>query len=408
MTEPQSVRSAVYRLAISRGVSITGGAAAFTALMFAVYERTGHDPVWLAATLILTFGMNGVLGWLAGSLGDRFDRRHVMIISDLCGAGVFAVAAFVHAPVLLIACGFAAAVVEAPFRSASGAAIPALVADQKDIEHATSLLLIGTYAGIFLGPVIGGVLVGGIGANWVFAANSVSFLLSAALIWSVRRPFHEPVSAEEQEAHAGAGAGMRFIRADEILRRILPGLVIIVLFNGFQMVSDLPLVTTFFVGTSAIGRGYGMIIAVWGVGAMVGSFAARRLTPAIETKWLVLMSGGFALTMALVGVAPLFALVLCLVFLNGTTNAVSLVALGSIQVRRAPDAVRSRVMAAMGAAQDLSLAVGYAIAGPLVSLLGPKLVYLVAGAGAAIGTAVLWPLRHRVIEGTSPKGERAA
>ncbi|MEA2520782.1 MAG: hypothetical protein QOI81_428, partial [Actinomycetota bacterium] len=72
MTQPQSARSAVYRLAVARGVSITGGAAAFTALMFAVYERTHHDPVWLAATLILTFGMNGVLGWFAGTLGDRF------------------------------------------------------------------------------------------------------------------------------------------------------------------------------------------------------------------------------------------------------------------------------------------------------------------------------------------------
>ena len=54
MTHPRSVRSAVYRLALARGISITGGAAAFTALMFAVYERTNHNPVWLAATLFGT------------------------------------------------------------------------------------------------------------------------------------------------------------------------------------------------------------------------------------------------------------------------------------------------------------------------------------------------------------------
>lgn len=405
MTHPQSVRSAVYRLAIARGISITGGAAAFTALMFAVYERTGQDPVWLAATLILTFGMNGVLGWSAGSLGDRFDRRVLMIVSELCGAGVFAVAAFVHAPVLLIACGFAAAVAEAPFWSASGAAVPALVDDPKDIEHATSLLSIGTYSGIFFGPAIGGVLVGHIGPNWIFAANAVSFLISAGLIWSVRRSFHEPVSAEEHEAHVGVWAGIRFIRADEILRRILAGFTIMVLFNGFQMVSDLPLVATFFHGKTDIGRGYGLIIAAWGIGSVAGSFAARRLTPTIETKWLVIMNGGFALTMGLVGVAPLFVLVLCLAFLNGATDAVSLVALRSIQVRRAPDAVRSRVVATMEGAQNISLAVGYAIAGPLVRLFGPNLVYALAGVGAAFGTVVLWPLRHRVIEGAVPERE---
>lgn len=401
MTRPQSVRSAVYRLAFARGISITGGAAAFTALMFAVYERTNHNPVWLAATLILTFGMNGVLGWFAGTLGDRFDRRMIMIVSEVSGAGVFAVAAFVHAPVLLIACGFVAAIAESPFWSASGAAIPALVEDPKDIEHATSLVSLGVYGGIFLGPAIGGALVGHIGPNWIFAANSLSFLISAALIWSVRRPFHEQVSDEEHAEHVGIWAGMRFIRADDVLKRILAGFTIMVLFNGFVMVSDLPLVSTFFQGKADIGRGYGLIIASWGIGSVVGSLAARRLTPAIETKWLVAMNAGFAVTMGLVGVAPLFILVLVFVFLNGTCDAVSLVALRSIQVRRTPDAVRSRVLAAMDGAQNISLAVGYATAGVLVKLLGPQTVYILAGTGALFGTAVLWPLRQRAIEGTA-------
>lgn len=403
MTHPQSVRSAVYRLAIARGVSITGGAAAFTALMFAVYEKTDHNPVWLAGTLILTFGMNGVLGWFAGTLGDRFDRRIVMIVSELSGAGVFAVAAFVHAPVLLIACGFAAAIVESPFWSASGAAIPALVEDPKEIEHATSLVSIGVYGGIFLGPAIGGALVGRIGPNWIFAANSASFLISAWLIRSVRRSFHEEVSDEDHAAHEGIWAGMRFIRADEILRRILVGFTIMVLFNGFVMVGDLPLVSTFFQSKSDIGRGYGLLIASWGIGSVVGSLAARRLTPRVETKWLVAMNAGFAVTMGLVGVAPVFVFVMLLVFLNGSCDAVSLVALRSIQVRRAPDVVRSRVLAALDGAQNIALAVGYAVAGVLVKAFGPKAVYVMAGIGALFGTAVLWPLRRRVIEDVAPK-----
>ena len=408
MTRPQSARSAVYRLAIARGVSLTGGAAAFTALMFAVYEKTDHNPVWLAATLILTFGMSGVLGWFAGTLGDRFNRRVVMIVSEVSGAGVFGVAAFVHAPVLLIACGFAAAIAESPFWSASGAAIPALVDDPKEIEHATSLLSIGVYSGIFLGPAIGGTLVGHIGPNWIFAANSASFLISAALIWSVRRSFHEHVTEKEHAAHEGIWAGMRFIRADDVLRRILAGFAIMVLFNGFVMVSDLPLVGTFFQGKVDIGRGYGLIIAAWGVGSVAGSFAARRLTPRIETKWLVAMNGGFAITMGLVGVAPVFVLVLFLSFLNGSCDAVSIVALRSIQVRRAPDVVRSRVVAAMDGAQNISLAVGYALAGVLVKVFGPHRVYVMAGIGALFSTLVLWPLRRRVIEDTTrPMGVQA-
>jgi hypothetical protein len=40
-----SARSAIARLALARAISITGGAAAFTALLFAVYERTGRSTL---------------------------------------------------------------------------------------------------------------------------------------------------------------------------------------------------------------------------------------------------------------------------------------------------------------------------------------------------------------------------
>ena len=89
----QSSRAAITRLAVARAISITGGAAAFTALMFAVYERTGKSTLWLSAALLVTFGVHGVLGWFAGALGDRFDRKKVLIVSDLAGAAVYVVVA---------------------------------------------------------------------------------------------------------------------------------------------------------------------------------------------------------------------------------------------------------------------------------------------------------------------------
>ena len=52
-------RSAVRKLALARLISITGGAAAFAALNFTVYERTG-SAAWLSASMLLTFGVAGV------------------------------------------------------------------------------------------------------------------------------------------------------------------------------------------------------------------------------------------------------------------------------------------------------------------------------------------------------------
>ena len=49
MTQP---RTAVRRLALARVISVTGSAAAYTALMFEIYDQT-RSSVWLAAALIV-------------------------------------------------------------------------------------------------------------------------------------------------------------------------------------------------------------------------------------------------------------------------------------------------------------------------------------------------------------------
>src|SRR5436309_7112164 len=72
-TRQRSARTRIRRLAVGRSISITGGAAAYTALNFTVWDRT-HSPSMQALSLLLTFGVAGLLGSFAGALGDRFDR----------------------------------------------------------------------------------------------------------------------------------------------------------------------------------------------------------------------------------------------------------------------------------------------------------------------------------------------
>ena len=386
-----SARSAIARLAVARAISITGGAAAFTALMFAVYERTGRSTVWLSAALLVTFGVHGVLGWFAGALGDRFDRRKVLIVSDVAGAIVYLAIAGVEDPGWLLVFGFLAAVAEAPFISASSAAVPALVDRPEDVDRANSWISVGTSAGIFVGPAIGGFLLDAVGVGTVFLANAVTFAVSAALVWSIRRPFSQG-SDEAHEDHGGVLAGLRFIRGEPVLWRITVAFTIMVGFIGLVMVADLPLVELFAHDGTQTGRYYGFLIAAWGLGSTIGALAGRVISGRTELRWLVATNLGFALMMGLVGVSPWFWPVLVFLFLNGGFDAMSIVAIRGIQQRRSPDAVRSRVMASTDALWNLGVAFGYAVAGPLVSAIGPRALYVTAGLGALIGTWLLLPL----------------
>jgi MFS family permease len=105
-------------------------------LNFTVWERT-HSPSMQALSLLLTFGVAGLLGSFAGALGDRFDRRKVMIWSEAISASFFVAMVFTHAPTTLIILAFGSAVAELPFFSASRAAIPNLVDSEEQISWRT-------------------------------------------------------------------------------------------------------------------------------------------------------------------------------------------------------------------------------------------------------------------------------
>jgi MFS family permease len=385
-------RTAVRRLALARLISITGGAAAYMALMFEIYRRTGSAG-WLALTLLLTFGVGGFAGPVAGALGDRFDRRRVMIVSDLLGAVCFAGMAFAHAPWVLLVVAFASALAEAPFFAASAAAIPNLVADDALLGWANGLLGVGENSGVLFGPIVGGLLVAGPGPQMVFAANAISFVVSAAITATVRAPFAAPRSGEPADRRIRAG--LSFVRQDRVVRTIALAWVAVMVGGSLGMVADAPMARLF--GTGAMG--YGLIIACWGGGSVLGSLAGRRMNGSNEAPIIlagcVLMAAGTAV----MGLTPWFAPVLAGVAVAGFGDAAAAVASESLIQRRTPDALRSRVIAAVDASVQLAMATSFAVAGPVVAAVGPQGAYL-----AAAGTAVVAVLAVAGIRRTRQPG----
>jgi MFS family permease len=386
---PIPPRTAVRRLALGRLISVTGGAAAYTALNFTVWDRT-HSPGMQALSLLLTFGVAGILGPFAGALGDRFDRRRVMIAAEAAASAFFVAMVFAHAPLLLIGLAFGSAVAELPFLSASRAAIPNLVGREEDIAWANSLVTVGVHAGIAVGPLLGGLVVASAGARWVFAMNAVSFLVSLALTISVRGRFHDPERETRPDGteHAGLAAGIRFLLGEPVLRRMSIAWLVFVLGMGMGMVADAPIAESFGAGAT----GFGLLIAAWGSGSVLGAVAGRWMGVRTEPVWLVLGSACIAVAAIGVGLAPWFWLVLVALFAMGTADGLTIVAENGIMQRRTPDAVRSRTMAAFEALLSLGLFVAYLAAIPLLRAVEPQRIYLIGGLAATGAAVVLVPL----------------
>ncbi len=398
----RSPRSNVRRLAFGRLISVTGGAAAYTALMFTVWNKT-HSATWQSVALLLTFGVVGILSPLTAHLGDRFDRRKVMMISESIAALVFFAMAFFDAPKALIALAFVSAMAESPFWSASAAAIPNLVEREEDIAWANSLLGLGRNAGIMLGPVVGGMLLFALGPSWVFAINGATFIVSVLLTLSVKADYSSEHSAAEVEEHQGIAAGLRFIWRDRPLRVMVIAWFVFLLGAGMGMVADAPLAEHFGAGSA----GFGLLITCWGLGSVVGSLFGRKLTERTEPLWLVLGAAGIAVAGMGILFAPVFSVVLVSLVVMGMSDGLTIVAEQGIMMRRSPDAVRSRVMAGFDSLLSIGIALAYVFAGPVLKAVGPKKVYGIAGLAAAVAALLLLPLlrlRHedRVEEGIEP------
>jgi MFS family permease len=394
-----SSRSRIRRLAASRLISITGGEAAAVALAFTIYSRTG-SALWHSASLLFTFGVAGLISPVAGSIGDRFDRRRAMIACELLGAAAYTGLVFVRAPATMIAIGFVAEMARAPFEPASAAAIPNLAGEQ-DLKWANSLVATGSRIGGLLGPAVGGLLVAAGGSSLAFGLNAVSFVISAALIATVRGRFSAKDDQEGTE-YEGALAGFRFVLRDRFLRSLAIAWAITWFAANIVVVADVPLAKAFGVGAF----GLGLIYTFDSAGGIVGSFAARRVPPSADRIALLSDMVALAVAYSIVSVSPWFALVLIAVAVGLGFDSLAAVVGTTIVQHQTPDAIRARVFAAIGGMGMAANVVAFSVAGFLVDLVGPRGVYLVGAGAAAIAGVVLLPAL-RQMRSPDPGGEES-
>jgi MFS family permease len=367
---------AVRRLALGRLISLTGGSAAYIALIASLYEQTG-SAAWVSAALFA-----GVVGSVlgapgAGYVGDRLDRRRVLIGSDVVSAAVAAsMALVVDEPAALVALFGLHAVVTSPFAPASAAAMPNLVGAETEVARANALVAATTSVGYLLGPLAGGLLLGaGVSTPSLFVLDAVTFLASAAFVLSIRRPF----GTGGTESHPGVLAGVRVIRREPVLRLLIAASMTALFGTGIVNVAAYPLSLDLDGGT----EGYGAMEALLGGGGLLGAaLAGRMLTTGNAAVVVAISFAACGVGLAVAGAAPVLVVALAGMGLAGGGLGLGEVAGTTLIQARAEDAVRSRVFAAEEGAAHVAFSGAMLAGGVLVGLGGARTA---VGAAAACG-----------------------
>jgi MFS family permease len=372
------------------------------ALVALVYERT-HSALWAGVTTAARVIPMVVLGPLGGVVADRFDRRLVMIASDLVRLVLMlalALVAAAHLPVLLAPVIAAAATAAGtPYPASASATTPRLVPDA-DLPGANAARSAVTGLGIIIGPALGGVLLLLGSPALAFLINGLTFALSAAAVLAIPGGDHfRPVAGRRPVRPGGLlsdiAAGAAELRRSPVALRLVGADVTCSMVYGMQTVLLLLVARRSGLGL----HGYGYLFAALGVGALAGTaLASRALRHPSQRAVLADMLAAVGLPMLLLAVVrgPVPALVL--VAVTGT---------GAILVEILTETGLQRTLPPEVLGRACGLALPAAVAGiALGSLIAPLLVAALGTTGALLICGVAAPAYALTLPRLAPPARR--
>ena len=278
----------------------------------------------------------------AGAAADRFDRRRLILVTQVCATVVSAAlavlqgAGLVTTPVvivlvLLLGLTFAFAV----------PAIQAMVPDLVDREHLPSAMAMSslTFNGArAIGPVLGAVVVAQWGIGVAFALNALSYLGLVVGLLAVR---------PRQERRPAAGSAIGWRESLHVVRNDTALLALLMVVAGISITQDPVSTLTPGFSSEIFGRAdtlTGLLVGAFGVGSAVAAAtaASRARDPVRRLAAGCVLMGVGMLAFAL---APSLPIALAALVAGGYFFMVSNTGATTALALEAAPALRGRVMA---------------------------------------------------------------
>jgi MFS family permease len=348
------------KLLLGEFVSNIGDWLYIVAIFVVIYRETND------AAVVGLFGAIRLFPYIllsvpAGFVADRFERRLVLLGSDLFRGSIMlilTVLVLVHGPILVIAAfAIAAAGGSAFFYPAMGAYMPSLVRDERELGPANSAWASLQNVSYILGPALGGVLLAIGGVEMAFILNALSFVVIAVILWGLpSAPRHgaqaaaapTPATSTADGSPAPEVAPAPEAAPPAAAHRVAPvpitGLAVVQFMGGFlggglQVLTVVLAINVLNAGEAA--NGY--LNAAIGVGGLLGAIASGVLVLR-RSLAAPLLIGTFVLGVSLfvLGAIPQLAVALLAIGVLSAGAIVVDVVMTTIFQRIVPDALRGR------------------------------------------------------------------
>jgi MFS family permease len=329
----------------------------------------------------------------AGSIGDIFDRRKLILCTEIWMFTIAAVLTIVTftgtmTPWLLLFLTLALSLGDAIEAPTWRAIFPELV-KKDDLTPALALNGIEFNLARALGPGVAGLLIAAVGVATAFLLNALSFLGVIFVIFKWKRPARKSRIPAETMNEA-SWAAIRYVRYSPGIRTLLvrSGSVI---FFASSFWALLPAVAK---ELSKSALGYGFLLGFFGAGAVMGAVVLQRARSKVSTE-AVISTATVLFAVVLASTATLHSLpLLCLLMLVGGGSWTVYMSMFNTMVQNlAPDWVRARVLAAYLFVFQGSVAIGSTLWGLAAEHTSAHLALLISSAGLGACLLLQFPLR---------------
>jgi MFS family permease len=391
-------------------LSLVGDGAFLVAMTWQVYVLS-NAPTALAFVGIAMSVPTILLLLVGGAVSDRFDRRRVMVTSDMVRAvavGLLAVLTLTGGLELwqMVALCAVYGAATAFFNPSFDAIVPDLL-PASELARANALdQLVRPVAFRLAGPALGGWLVATIGTGSAFALDGATFLISAVAVGSMRsRPSVDARSASSISREIREG--FAFVRAHVWLWGTLVSAAIAYLaFMGPTEVL-LPYLVKNDLGGSASDLGF--VFAAGGVGAILSAIVCgSRGLPRRNMTWMYLFWTAATLSIAGYGLAQASWQLMAACFMFNVLETAGTIIWATAKQRHVPPNLLGRVSSFDWLISIGLLPLSFALTGPMSSAVGARATLIGAGVvGAVITLSALFLPGMRAIEQRGSGSDRA-
>jgi MFS family permease len=362
--------------------SLLGDGVYLVAIAWQVYELSNAPTALSIIGLAWTLPM--VLFLLVGGvLGDRIDRRRLMIAADLIrGVAVGGMAALSLAGVIelwhLVALVVVYGIGEALFAPSFQAIVPEVVPRDQLVQANSLQQLFEPLAFRLAGPALGGVVIGTLGTGQAFVIDALTFLVSVACL-AAMRPL--PRAGAEDRASIGSELreGIAFVRSQAWLWATLVAATVTLLLWIGPLEVLLPYLVKNGYGSGA--EGLGLVFAAIGAGAICSALViGQRGLGRRRVLWMYIGWAGSTLALAGYALVGEVWAAMAIGFVGGIGEGIGNITWATLMHTHVPDRLLGRVSSLDWLVSIGLVPVSFALAGPVAEWIGVETTMIASGA----------------------------